>query len=263
MLHTLNINGESLSFRELTNVSARALFRFICASNETISGIWTPEEQDLYDNGERKAHEGRSEKPYRLRQGLSFDNISQKTVDIWEPGHPKHKFEIKETFIYKTVKGKPNVIATYKRQPHLGEKIVVAADLNLNKCGTNIWHEVHEEIIRTYRKEDFSLVEWKKMRAGELGKDFILSLGSDIQRYVTKSLDPVTTMAEYEGIVCGSPDGFIEVPKNDFAHAFDFVGISRYKPKYRLMKDYLAFRAFRCTGLTPSFEQLDFFSSLT
>lgn len=162
---------------------------------------------------------GNGERSIRMHLGLSLDTNGTKTIDI-----PELEIEVKE---YPSIRPGASAIKKWglcKRDMYV---LDIQGDLipgTERFLWTNAKHQLTYSEIVEYELSYKVLIE-----------DF----PAEISNYVLDAMKPSRTLDSYPMTAVTWPRGFIIIPSEEYDEAFEFCGISKATPKYRLKRSYL------------------------
>lgn len=172
---------------------------------------------------------GPGEKSIRYTESLSLETRGIKSIDI--PELLNGGTEVK--------KG-PNIKAGIHAQEEWGD-FLFTTDIYVND--TEYWDApiMWDDRITTYRR----------LFNGAISHKILESLKTEYADKVRAVIRPEKILASYPNIALSWEDGYITIPRSDYAEAWHFTTVSQKIPRYRIRREYLERLALAIHQLGP------------
>lgn len=187
---------------------------------ELNGGLWTPAELDLLKQ-EVTTFEGRGEKPLRHRFGLPLE-ATLESHDLFNDEEVKYVGALVEPF-------------------------------KVGRMGRQAYVRSFKELVRELPDEALPPEAWDDLANGEVSAGKLHgSMPQRVRDKLRTSLAPDRVLACYSALYLTTPEGFVRVPRDDFAAALGLVSVTQMGPKYRLRREYVDARLRSITPAAPA-----------
>lgn len=173
---------------------------------------WSDEERGLYDK-DRQSHEGKGEKSYRSRMGLSTDVVGSKNGDVPELCEEVKNVEAND--------GKFDPVIRLGRD---GKAVFLGAVINVAQG--LVGKELDKDVLTLFA-------------SGEVSTNKLLGLPDEIRELMFEELRLSKAIVNHSALILTTSVGFLRIPREDYDAAFELSSITQASPKYKLKRDYV------------------------
>lgn len=173
--------------------------------------FWTFEERVLFDLSTEN-DEGEGEKSVKHRLGEPL-NVNRGSYDL-----PKTREDVK--FLQNKKRG--------------------IDQFGFHAVGRNAWGDIMLPLLEDGSKGILEHAQKLAIARGQVGKTMLATFPTPHRDWITyQTTAEFFIGAVYDGIYTVTRLGYIHVPRRDFNQAFEFTGISKGSPKYKLTRMYV------------------------